>query len=597
MRLFFLSLVICFIVLWQFGISSCNNKEPETGDVVKNYFNLQTDSLIQQLTLLDSFVKHRLPINELQQQFIICRYTYKRTEPFIEYFFQGLSKRINGPALPDIKTDDNQVWPPHGFQVLEQFLYSAYDTVSAPQLSNEIKLLQADLKFAKTNLEANTISAKYFAACIQQQFIRIATLGITGFDAPLSKLSLPESVAALTGIEAILQLKSITLKENLFASAIGYLKKNNDFDNFNRMEFLQLHLIPLSDAVYSLQKNDLESDSIPQPFKGPLSSLLKGRSFNADYFTAYAASFSNSYKVELGKKLFFDKQLSKSGNTSCGSCHKPEMYFTDGLAKANDFVHGGKLARNTPSVYYAALQNNQFYDMRSNYLEDQVNEVMKNSNEFNFTALDIANRIAKDTVYKNLFAKAFTIKDSIGGLEVRNALAAFIRSLNPFSSRFDEYMNGIDTALTNDEIRGFNLFTGKAKCATCHFMPVFNGTAPPWYNKTESEIIGVPAAPVWKNAAIDKDSGRYAFNQLEQLRFAFKTPTIRNAAKTAPYMHNGVYKTLDEVVEFYHVGGGVGIGINMPFQSLPFDSLILNPAEKKAIVSFIGSLTDKEIKY
>lgn len=97
------------------------------------------------------------------------------------------------------------------------------------------------------------------------------------------------------------------------------------------------------------------------------------------------------------------------------------------------------------------------------------------------------------------------------------------------------------------------------------------------------------------NATIDPDSGRYKINELQELLFAFKTPGIRNVEKTAPYMHNGVYKTLEEVVEFYNKGGGVGIGISLPFQSLPFDSLSLNDKEKKAIVSFMKALTDKKI--
>jgi len=269
------------------------------------------------------------------------------------------------------------------------------------------------------------------------------------------------------------------------------------------------------------------------------------------------------------------------------------LYFTDAKEKSGNFVHGGSLLRNTPSLYYAALQSNQFYDLRSITLEDQANEVMQNSNEFNFSSLGIARKLIADTVYLSLFEKAFGIKkDSVSGFEVRNALAAFIRSLNPFSSPFDEYMKGNKTALSAEQIQGFNLFTGKAKCGTCHFIPLFNGNIPPWFTKSESEIIGVPSKAVWKNASIDPDSGRYKINRMEELLFAFKTPTIRNIEKTAPYMHNGVYKTLDEVVEFYHKGGGVGIGINLPFQSLPFDSLSLNQNEKKAIVSFMKSLTD-----
>jgi cytochrome c peroxidase len=169
----------------------------------------------------------------------------------------------------------------------------------------------------------------------------------------------------------------------------------------------------------------------------------------------------------------------------------------------------------------------------------------------------------------------------------------YIRSLNRFKARLDEYMRGDKTAMNQEEINGFNIFSGKAKCGTCHFTPLFNGNIPPWYTKSESEIIGVPASIVWKNAVIDQDSGRYKLNRLNELMFAFKTPSLRNTDKTAPYMHNGVYKNLDQVVKFYELGGGVGIGINLPFQSLPFDSLVLTTQEKKAIVAFMKTLTDQ----
>ncbi|MFY8046253.1 MAG: cytochrome-c peroxidase, partial [Chitinophagaceae bacterium] len=98
---------------------------------------------------------------------------------------------------------------------------------------------------------------------------------------------------------------------------------------------------------------------------------------------------------------------------------------------------------------------------------------------------------------------------------------------------------------------------------------------------------------VWTKAIIDPDSGRYRINPISELAFAFKTPTIRNIEKTGPYMHNGVYTSLDDVVEFYHRGGGVGLGIDLPFQTLPFDSLILSKTDKKAIVAFMRSLTDE----
>lgn len=163
----------------------------------------------------------------------------------------------------------------------------------------------------------------------------------------------------------------------------------------------------------------------------------------------------------------------------------------------------------------------------------------------------------------------------------------------PFSAKIDRYFSG-KAALTESEENGFNLFAGKAKCATCHFIPVYNGTVPPWFNNSESEVIGVPENIAWKNAAIDDDEGRYGLNKIEQLQFSFKTPTVRNVEKTSPYMHNGVYKTLEEVIEFYRLGGGNGIGMKLKYQTLPFENLKLTEKEKRDIISFLRTLSDEK---
>ncbi len=592
--------IICGIFISTLQISSCNNKNSiVSGEAaVKKYYYTQTDSLLQRLNVLDSMATAGNNIAGLKGQFGECRFNYKRTESISEYYFQGLIKRVNGPALPDVKTEDGQVWPPHGFQVIEQILYKHPDSLRP--LSAEIKLLQTDLRFMRTNMEHNAISANHMREIIQHQFIRIAALGITGFDAPLSKLSLTEAAYSLHGIREIATLYEGQNEKKVngrsLAAALQFLTEHSDFDSFNRLVFITDHLMPLSKAYDLTVGFDKTTDSsMVKPFRGTLSNYMRGEGFDADYYSSYANAKSDTNKITLGKKLFFDNNLSRSGTVSCGSCHKPELYFTDGKEKAGDFVHGGSLPRNTPSLYYAAFQSHQFYDLRSVTLEDQADQVMRSSREFNFSSADIAKKLLRDSAYSKLFLKAFEAKeDTISGYRVRNALAAYVRSLSPFSSPFDEYMKGNKKALSAKQIDGFNLFAGKAKCATCHFVPLFNGNIPPWLTKSESEIIGVPAKAIWKNATIDRDSGRYNINRMQELLFAFKTPTVRNAEKTAPYMHNGVYKNLDDVVEFYHKGGGVGLGITLPFQSLPFDSLSLNKSEKTAIVSFMRSLTDKQ---
>ncbi len=154
-------------------------------------------------------------------------------------------------------------------------------------------------------------------------------------------------------------------------------------------------------------------------------------------------------------------------------------------------------------------------------------------------------------------------------------------------------MQGDKSKLTRKEKQGFNLFMGKAKCATCHFTPVFNGTTPPLFNKSEAEVLGVPASRDTVKPVIDPDEGRYSLYHYPQYKHAFKTPTVRNITKTAPYMHNGVYRTLDEVLEFYNKGGGTGLGMKIDNQTLSGDRLNLTKGEMKAIIAFLGALEDQ----
>jgi cytochrome c peroxidase len=600
MRLkYFIFIIIVFVFSSQFFITcSSKNSNANNEAAVKKYFYAHTDSLLNKLAILEKSIVQKVPTEKLRAQFSTCRNMYKRIECIVEYSYQGLSKRINGAALPDIKTEDGQVFPPHGLQVIEQFLYSNYNDTLAKTLVNEINVLKTDLFFVKKDMESVSILPHHIFELLQHQFIRMAAQGLSGFDTPLSKLSLSEIVYSLDGIENIYTAyygsKAWDNKTaNLFISAKKYLKDNNEFDAFDRMYFLTTYLMPASTALANAYTMTGTDSLLSKPFKGTLTQLLKGQNFNADYYASYAIATSNTDKIILGKKLFYNNTLSKNNSISCASCHKPDLYFTDGKEKANNFIHGGSLQRNTPTLLYAAMQSHQFFDVRSTTLEDQINEVFKNTNEFNFNANSIAKKLVKDTGYYSLFKKAFNRNDSIGGYEVRNAISSYIRSLSPFNSRFDEYLSGNANSMNKEEVHGFNLFMGKGKCGSCHFIPLFNGNIPPWFTKSESEIIGVPKTAQWTNATIDADEGRYNINKMEELKYAFKTPTIRNIEKTAPYMHNGVYKNVEDIVTFYNKGGGVGLGIALPFQTLPFDSLSLNKNEQKAVVAFMKTLTDK----
>jgi cytochrome c peroxidase len=229
--------------------------------------------------------------------------------------------------------------------------------------------------------------------------------------------------------------------------------------------------------------------------------------------------------------------------------------------------------------------------MRVNYLEDQAKDVISNKDEMHGSLSDAIAYINRNETYRLLFKKVYN-DEEISETQLKNSIAAYIRSLVAMNSRFDEFMRGKPGALNQTEIDGFNLFTGKAKCATCHFIPLFNGSNPPLFDKTDAEVIGVPGNADSLHPVLDTDAGKFNLYRVELHRNAFKTPTLRNITLTAPYMHNGVYKTLEEVIEFYNRGGGVGSGLKIENQTLPPDKLNLSEYEKKSLVAFMNSLTD-----
>ena len=181
---------------------------------------------------------------------------------------------------------------------------------------------------------------------------------------------------------------------------------------------------------------------------------------------------------------------------------------------------------------------------------------------------------------------------SITKFGITRALATYMRTLIGMNARFDQYIRGDLQEIESSVKRGFNLFMGKAACGTCHFAPLYSGVVPPKYLETETEVLGVPKTLDTISPELDDDLGRFNRFLDEICQNSFKTVTVRNAELTAPYMHNGLYQTLEEVVDFYDRGGGLGPGLDVPNQTLPADRLNLTQQEKEDLVEFMKALTD-----
>jgi cytochrome c peroxidase len=585
---------IFLLILFTFFFSGCQDRAFEKN--IKQELLIDLTKLKNEIILLQEKIAADGSQKEVLEQFKKTRLQYKRIEWAVEYFVPETARFMNGPALDEMELEENKFFVPNGFQVIEEHIYPEYDFKNKKEIIRELDILLSNTKQVETTFGAITISDDYVLDALQQNVHRILTLGITGFDSPILNSSIPEARQSLSVIPELLLIiqpnsKILDDVKQIAAKAKEYCDSNPNFNTFNRVVFITEYLNPLSQKLNLFQKEEkIPAVERNRPLKATAATLFDENAFDVNGFVASNEYRYSDEKAILGEKLFYDKSLSKDGNRSCASCHNPEKAFTDGL-KTNVSLKGKNLNRNTPTLTYASFQNAQFWDMRQLDLEKQSVDVIQNEDEMHGSLAAIHSKVSSDSEYIRLFQKAYPKSDKTEAWQIQNAISSYVRSLNSFDSRFDSYMRGNKNSINAEEIQGMNLFMGKAKCATCHFTPLFNGTVPPNFAKTEHEVVGTPEDASGKR--LSKDEGRYIFNQLPQLKGAFKTPTLRNVAVTAPYMHNGAYATLEEVVEFYDLGGGTGLGLSVENQTLPTDKLNLTAAEKKALVAFMKTLTDK----
>ncbi|MGC4101497.1 cytochrome-c peroxidase [Ferruginibacter sp.] len=281
-------------------------------------------------------------------------------------------------------------------------------------------------------------------------------------------------------------------------------------------------------------------------------------------------------KAALGKKLFTEKLLSKDTSVSCASCHKPAYAFADTTAFSIG-IHGKLTLRNAPSVLNMKNRPYYFWDGRAASLQEQSLMPVQNPDEMGLPIDEAVQRLNASKEYRLLFQKIF--KQNPSAKNLSEALAAYESTLETVDSKFDDWSNDLKK-LTAQEERGRQLFIGdKAKCFNCHSQEDFT--------TDEFKNIGL------YNGKELNDAGLYNITQKESDKGKFKIPGLRNIAVTAPYMHNGMFKTLEEVVDYYNdpkkfVPDAINIDDDLK------KPLGLTPNEKKDLIAFLKTLTDKK---
>lgn len=299
-------------------------------------------------------------------------------------------------------------------------------------------------------------------------------------------------------------------------------------------------------------------------------------------------------KVELGRLLYFDPVLSGPNTLSCATCHHPDFGFADGRQLGMgvggrgigpERTGGAELKRHTPTVWNAAYSHLQFWDGRATDLEDQAGNPITAHDEMSQNPDELVRELLAIPGYVDRFTHVFggTPEEAVTFENVKRAIAAFERTVVSFNSRFDRYTQGDMNALTDQEKRGLKLFRSvKTRCFECHRFPHFADDT--------FRVIGVPPLE-----GHEPDIGR-AEVAGQGPQFAFKVPTLRNVELTAPYMHNGVFATLEEVVDFYAKGGGRQFKDPVPGIDDKIGKFTLTEEEQSDLVAFLKSLTDTSLQ-
>lgn len=274
-------------------------------------------------------------------------------------------------------------------------------------------------------------------------------------------------------------------------------------------------------------------------------------------------------KVALGRKLFFDPELSADRTLSCASCHQPSRYFTDGRARAVG-IGGTEGKRNVPSILNAAYGRSFFWDGRAASLEEQTLQPIQSAAELALPLRELERRLRERDDYREAFREAFE-GEATSADRLSRALATYVRTLRSGDAPIDRFLHGDTTALSVDARRGFRLFVGRANCGICHLAPLFTDHG--FHNTGVS----------WGSS----DLGRFAVTGRDEDRGAFKTPSLRNVAETAPYMHDGSLATLEEVIEHYAAGGTPNPALDEEVR--PLD---LAPSERRQLIAFLEALTE-----
>ena len=607
------SVRVIFPLLFVFLMAGKDIKNSEQGVFDQEKCRIQllksVDSLHHSLSELELMVRKNINSTsaEFRNTWHACRIYYRAISPFVSFYRPELAQQLNGPpvALPEEEDEVAAFLPPHGLQLIEENIFQGQENNNQAEVISELALCRTNLEAYKSSVKDTLIREQDIFHALELEMLRYFLLTVTNMETPSTHTAFKEGNSYYNNLPEFFISSYSELNEadrnayeTLKAASFSCADFLSEQDKLSHADYFQLYskfYIPLSESLsrfFFLRCPDYNFSSGPVNFLAR--SVFDPGAFTISGFLSGAEARTGTLSAQLGRLLFFDPALSQKDQRSCASCHDPRKAFTDGLQKSMGAQHGQQLLRNAPTLVNAVFQRKLFHDGRAFTFENQASEVLNNPDEMQVDFSVVPDKIKKSSEYIRLFKASFagTEDTIISNRSILKAIAAYEQTLFSLNSRFDKAIRGDESLLDLNEKEGFNVFMGKGKCGTCHFLPLFNGTAPPYYSESEMEVLGVPATSDTVHPKLDTDPGRQKVIPMQEYHAAFKTPTLRNIEFTGPYMHNGVYTSLEQVIEFYEKGGGKGIGLEIKNQSLAHDKLNLNQDEKRKLILFLSTLSD-----
>jgi cytochrome c peroxidase len=546
--------------------------------------------------------------NEISKDEIhLLRIELKKIDFWLRYFEPIAYKKLNGPLPVEWETEVFEKYE-KPYKRIGAGLTLAENAID--ENSNPDSLINESIntipKYQIDSIQQLLTSFHHFYFCNRLYLLNLATIYSTGFECPDTNRIIPELKSMIKHSKKIYMtfdesFPSYELPSkywNKYESMIEFIEQSSDkFSDFDHYTFIKNYVNPLFEINQScIQKFGLTSKNmLDYSLNNNATTIFSKQLYRAQsskgiYSRINDPELLNQIK-ELGKLLFYDPILSGNNERSCASCHNPTTGFTKPIDKDLKFDKIHQLDRNTPSLLNSNFQQLIMHDGKHQNLNQQAKDVITNHLEMNGKEDEILKKILSCKEYKKtlkIIANKTPGYTKITFEHITSAIVFYYTSFSNYQSPFDDAMNNkIDVSLNVQ--KGFNLFMGKTACATCHFIPQFNGAKPP-YTGSEFEVLGVPETNKYEK--LDNDKGRGIINPVSEMLHAFRTNTIRNSSITGPYMHNGCFNTLEEVIDFYNEGGGNGKGFTIDNQTLSSEKLNLKNSEIEDLIAFIKSLDE-----